>query len=115
MKSLKDKQPPLLGRALEDVKKAFLDHLQHLGLYEPINPFASTSAPIVTYQVGKLLVRNMTNVSDPNDPYINDRLDALWDLFDVLARINRSTESELRDLRARLLRIEHFLLKKVGT
>jgi hypothetical protein len=113
MKSLKDKQPPLLGRILEETKKAFLEHLNDIGLYEPLNRFASTSSPMVTYPISKLLVRNLSDISDPHDPYVNDRLDAMWDLFEILSRMNKSSESELRDLRARLLRIEHLLLKKV--
>lgn len=115
MKSLQKNKPvPVLGKQLEETKFIFLKHLESLGLYSQINAHARSTAPIVTYPVAKLTIHDLSSVSDPNNPYVGDRLDTLWDLFDILSRMDRSSEQELRDLRARLIRIEHILLKKMG-
>lgn len=105
---LKNNKQPKLGKYLEDTKEAFLNHLQFLGLFERVNSVATTTSPIVTYPVSKLLIHNLSEVSDPTNDKIMDRIDILWDLFDIIARINRSTEAELRDLRAKIVRLELF-------
>lgn len=112
--SPKAKQVPVLGKYLEEAKEAFLSHLQVLGLFERINPMATSTAPIVTYPVSKLLVHDMPKIQEVDNLYIPEIIDVLWDLFDIVSRIGRSSNIELRDLRARILRIElayDFMLK----
>lgn len=110
----KPPKPTIIGKYLDDVRQAYLAHLQDIGLYSKVSRHVSAFSPVITHWGIKLALTDVSQFTKENQALINEKIDVMWEILDILYRLNKSKPEQLNDLRSKLTRLETILLKNLS-